>query len=227
MTAKIIPPQKGLTDAFIKHLKPQESRYEVADNACAGLRVRIGTTGKKSFVWLYSDPETKKLKRLTLGRYGIGDDQLTLSTARKALETAKIKLDAGDLNNIASNTPKTVSELCDVFYEKRILPHLRRPDVVQQVIEHDIKPVIGTKNISTISTVALTKCIDIVVERNNRAKLDTAGDIKREVAKLYRESRSGLMGVNDLSKYSYVLNNLAKIIESSELEERLEQLENQ
>lgn len=60
-----------------------------------------------------------------------------------------------------------------------------------------------------------------------RAKLDTVGDIKREVAKLYRESRSGLMDVNDLSKYSYVLNNLAKIIETSELEERLEQLENQ
>ena len=60
-----------------------------------------------------------------------------------------------------------------------------------------------------------------------RAKLDTAGDIKREVAKLYRESRSGLMGINDLSKYSYVLNNLAKIIATSELEERLEQLENQ
>ncbi|NOQ14243.1 MAG: tyrosine-type recombinase/integrase [Methyloprofundus sp.] len=165
MTTKIIPPQKGLTDAFIKHLKPQTSRYEVADNACAGLRVRVGTTGKKSFVWLYSNPDTKKLKRLTLGRYGSGDDQLTLSKAREALETAKIKLDAGDLNNTASNTPKTVSELCDVFYEKRILPHLRRPDVVQQVIEHDIKPVIGTKNISTISTVALTKCIDIVVER--------------------------------------------------------------
>lgn len=42
---------------------------------------------------------------------------------------------------------------------------MRRPDAVKQVIDHDIKPVIGTKNISTISTVALTKCIDIVVER--------------------------------------------------------------
>jgi hypothetical protein len=59
-----------------------------------------------------------------------------------------------------------------------------------------------------------------------RAKLDTVGDIKREVAKLYRESRSGLMDVNDLSKYSYVLNSLAKIIETSELECRLEYMEN-
>ncbi|MEO1885064.1 MAG: tyrosine-type recombinase/integrase, partial [Methylococcales bacterium] len=165
MANKIITPVKGLTAGFIRHLKPQASRYEIADNACTGLRVRIGTTGKKTFVWLYSNPDDKKLKRLTLGRYGDGDDQLSLSAARKALETAKIKLDAGDLNSTASNTPKTVSELCDVFYEKRILPHLRRPDAVQQVIDHDIKPVIGNKNISTISTTALTKCVDVVVER--------------------------------------------------------------
>jgi len=164
MASKIISPPKGLTDGFIKHLKPQADRYEVADKSCNGLRIRVGATGKKTFVWLYSDPDTKKLKRLTLGRYGGGDDQLTLSAARKALETAKTKHDAGDLNT-DSNTPKTVSNLCDVFYEKRILPHLRRPDSVLQIIDHDIKPTIGTKDIKTISTVALTKCIDIVVER--------------------------------------------------------------
>ena len=164
MASKIISPPKGLTDGFIKHLKPQADRYEVADKSCNGLRVRVGATGKKTFVWLYSDPDTKKLKRLTLGRYGTGDDQLTLSEARKALETAKTKHDAGDLNTVL-NTPKTVSDLCDVFYEKRILPHLRRPDAVLQIIDHDIKPTIGNKDIKTISTVALTKCIDIVVER--------------------------------------------------------------
>lgn len=164
MASKIIAPPKGLTDGFIKHLKPQTERYEIADNSCNGLRVRIGTTGKKTFVWIYSDPDTKKLKRLTLGRYGDGDSQLTLSAARKALEIAKIKLDAGDLHS-TSNIPKTVSDLCDVFYEKRILPHLRRPDAVLQVIDHDIKPIIGNKDIKTLSTVALTKCIDIVVER--------------------------------------------------------------
>ncbi|MCK5189802.1 MAG: site-specific integrase [Methylococcales bacterium] len=55
--------------------------------------------------------------------------------------------------------------MCDVFYEKRILPHLRRPDAVLQVIDHDIKPVIGTKNITTLSTVAVTRCVNAVVER--------------------------------------------------------------
>ena len=129
MANKIIAPLKGLTDAFIKHLKPQNKRYELTDKACPGLCVRVGTTGKKSFTWYYEDPETKKRKMLTLGRYGDGDSQLTLSKARKALETAKIKHVAGELNTV-SNVPKTVSELCDIFYEKRIRPHLRAPEAV-------------------------------------------------------------------------------------------------
>ncbi len=164
MANKILTPPQGLTDAFIKHLKPQTSRYEIADNACIGLRVRVGTTGKKSFVWLYSDPDTKKLKRLTLGRYGEGDSQLSLIKAREKLLTAKLKLDAGELDRV-SNTPKTVTELCDIFYKKRILPHLRAPEAVLQVINHDIKPVIGNKNIATLSTIAVTHCVNVVVER--------------------------------------------------------------
>ncbi len=164
MAAKIISPAKGLSDAFIQHLKPQDIRYEVADKSCPGLRVRIGTSGKKSFIWIYQDQETKKLKKITLGRYGDGDSQLTLSKARKALEVAKIKHDAGELHTV-TDIPKTVSQLCDVFYDKRILPHLRAPEAVLQVINHDIKPIIGVKNIATLSTVAVTKCINVVVER--------------------------------------------------------------
>lgn len=117
MATKIIAPSKGLTDAFIRHLLPQDKRYDVADKSCAGLRVRVGTTGKKSFVWFYNDTETNKLKMLTLGRYGDGDAQLTLSKARGKLQATKIKRDAGELNTV-SDTPKTVSELCDVFYNK-------------------------------------------------------------------------------------------------------------
>ncbi len=165
MAAKILPPTNGLTDAFIKHLTTQDKRYDVADKVSKGLRIRVGTTGKKTFVWFYSDPATNKLKMLTLGRYGDGDSQLTLSAARKALETAKIKHDAGDLNELKTAIPKTVSELCDIFYKDRILPHLRRPDAVLQVIEHDIKPVIGNKPIKTISTVAVVHCVKHVVDR--------------------------------------------------------------
>ena len=53
MAVKIIPPPKGLTDGFIKHLKIQDKRYEVPDKAYPGLCIRVGTSGKKSFAWYY------------------------------------------------------------------------------------------------------------------------------------------------------------------------------
>jgi len=165
MTKKIISPAKGLTDAFIKHLKPQSKRYEVTDKACSGLCVRVGATGKKSFVWYYCDHETNKRKMMTFGRYGTGDDQLTLSAARQALEAAKIKLEAGELHAVKINIPVTVSDLCEIFYNDRILPHRRAPLAVLQVIEHDIVPVMGNKPIKTLSTVAVVNCVQVVVKR--------------------------------------------------------------
>ncbi len=166
MANKIESPPKGFTDSFIRHLKPESERYELSDNGCNGLRIRVGTTGKKTFIWMYTDQDTKKLKRLTLGRYGNGDNQLSLSAARKALEKAKIKHEAGELiTNNSTLVPKTVAELCDLFYKDRILPHLRRPDAVLQVINHDIKPVIGNKNLSTLSTVMVVNCVQVVIKR--------------------------------------------------------------
>ena len=120
MANKITSPQKGFTDAFIKYLKPQEKRYEIPDKGCSGLCIRVGKSGKKSFIWYYEDSETGKRKMLTLGRYGKGDTELSLAEARQALETTKIKHNAGELNTV-SDTPKTVSELCDIFYKKKNL----------------------------------------------------------------------------------------------------------
>ena len=59
-----------------------------------------------------------------------------------------------------------------------------------------------------------------------RAKLDTINDIKREMCKLYRETRSGLVDVQDATKLTWCLQAVAKVIETSDLEDRVKQLEN-
>jgi len=46
------------------------------------------------------------------------------------------------------------------------------------------------------------------------------------MAKVYREAHSGLIDVQDASKLSYMLATIGKVIESSDLEKRLEALEN-
>lgn len=59
-----------------------------------------------------------------------------------------------------------------------------------------------------------------------RCKLDTLADIKREVGKVYREARSGMVEVQDATKLTWILQALSKIVESGDLERRVEQLEN-
>ncbi|MGZ5054444.1 MAG: hypothetical protein ACXWAT_05805 [Methylobacter sp.] len=58
-----------------------------------------------------------------------------------------------------------------------------------------------------------------------RAKLDTLQDVKREMAKLYRESRSGVLDVQDATKMTWMLQAVGKVIEGSDLEKRIEVLE--
>jgi hypothetical protein len=58
-----------------------------------------------------------------------------------------------------------------------------------------------------------------------RAKLDTLSDIKREMAKVYREARSGTVDVQDATKLTWMLQAVGKVIEGSDLEKRIEILE--
>lgn len=60
-----------------------------------------------------------------------------------------------------------------------------------------------------------------------RAKLDTLADVKREMAKVYREARSGLVDVQDATKLTWCLQAVGKVIEGSDLEKRIEALEKQ
>ncbi len=58
-----------------------------------------------------------------------------------------------------------------------------------------------------------------------RCKLDTIDDIRHEASRLYRESRGGILDVTDCSKYIYCLKQIASLIETGDLEKRIESLE--
>lgn len=58
-----------------------------------------------------------------------------------------------------------------------------------------------------------------------RCKLDSAQDVRREMSRVYRECRSGLLDVMDASKLTYILSLLLKAIETGDIEARLEALE--
>lgn len=53
----------------------------------------------------------------------------------------------------------------------------------------------------------------------------TLEDVRRELARLYREAKSGRRDVQDASRLAHVLSVLARLIEGADLERRIADLE--
>lgn len=58
-----------------------------------------------------------------------------------------------------------------------------------------------------------------------RAKLNTVRDVQNQIARLYREARSGTIKVEDASRLANVLSILGRMIEGGDVEERIVALE--
>lgn len=58
-----------------------------------------------------------------------------------------------------------------------------------------------------------------------RLKLATAEDVRRELARIYREGKSGRRDVSDVSKLANVLQILGRAIAADDLEARIKALE--
>lgn len=58
-----------------------------------------------------------------------------------------------------------------------------------------------------------------------RAKLDTIGDVKAQLARLYREAKGGKISTQDATRLASILGLLSRLIEGSDLEDRLAALE--
>lgn len=61
--------------------------------------------------------------------------------------------------------------------------------------------------------------------RRVRVRLETVQDARKEMSKLYREARAGKIDVQDASRLANILMLIGRMIEGSDLEQRLEALE--
>ena len=67
--------------------------------------------------------------------------------------------------------------------------------------------------------------IEILDDPLPRIKLSTSEDIRREIAKVYRETRFNKILPNNGTKLVYMLTNILRAYESTEIEKRLVELE--
>ncbi|MBN8806653.1 MAG: hypothetical protein J0I47_00220 [Sphingomonas sp.] len=55
--------------------------------------------------------------------------------------------------------------------------------------------------------------------------MDTATDVRREMQRIYRESRSQMISVDHASKWANMLSLIVRAIETTEIERRLDAIE--
>lgn len=55
--------------------------------------------------------------------------------------------------------------------------------------------------------------------------LNSLHDVRREMASVYRQAKAGRMDVQEATRLTYILSNIAKVIETSDVAMRLELLE--
>jgi len=118
-------PRNGFTTRYLDTLKSEPQRFEIADPGTKGLRLRVSPGGTKSFIWYYRDGT--KIRRLTLGQYGDGDNKLTVVKARQKLITTKARLNEGIKPHAESaNAPKTVVDRGATVHANKVLGTLKQ-----------------------------------------------------------------------------------------------------
>ena len=58
-----------------------------------------------------------------------------------------------------------------------------------------------------------------------KIKLNALEDVRREMASVYREARGGIMDASEAGRLAYILSGIGKLIEATDIEKRLDQME--
>ena len=147
-----------LTDSKLKSLKaPITGQAEYSDSDVPGLRVRIGTSGVKTFIvrkrW------AGKIKNITLGRYS---PRFGLAEARKKARALISDLEAGksapSLVHRAQSTNGTVRVLMPAYLKSKA--HLRSVREITRIMERYVLPTLGDRIADSITRGDITALVD-------------------------------------------------------------------
>lgn len=159
------------TDRVIKSIKPKDKRFEVFEDGLKGFGLRVGTTGKKTWIVLYRQGDSK-LRRLTLGEY----PAMSLAQAHvahsKALALIDQRIDPRDLEKAAAEVERrapTVRLLIDEFIERGVKAKGNRTwQEYQRNLEKDVSPAWGKRKVKDIKKRDVVLLLEKVAERGAR-----------------------------------------------------------
>ena len=160
--------KRAFTDTFLRHLKPQEKRYDVTDTGRREFQVRVFPSGQKSFQFRYRHQGVTR--RLTFGPYPavtLVEAHFMHAEAVKLLQVGRdplaVRLSARDQDPRAG----TVTELAEEFVQRYVLHERKHPEQVQQMLDRNVLPYWRCRRAHDITSRDVTLLLDRVVDRGS------------------------------------------------------------
>ena len=156
--------KRALTDAAIKRLKPPpKGQVDIFDRGYPGLALRLSYGGNRSWVVFYR--HGGKLRRLKLGVY----PALSLADAREAWRKAREDAQAGRDPSRVRQAGAGATDFAGVAKEwlQRDQAKNRQVHIVTRMIERDVIPSWGNREIASIGRRDVLDVIDAIVDRGS------------------------------------------------------------
>ena len=140
----------------------QNKQYEEYEGQ--GFGIKISPKGTKT--WIYRYKIKDKTEKVSLGHY---PDMSLADAKRKFLELKELKRKGINPRQALAPEPEedktTVKDLVNRWYINYIAKHRKQPLQVRQLIDADIIPLLGKKNIEELEAKDITKELDKIVNR--------------------------------------------------------------
>ena len=159
----------GLTDAKIRSLSaPIKGQAEWSDHLIPGLRIRVGATGAKTFI--FRKRIGQEIRNITLGRFSVA---FGLAEARKKARSIIIDLDTGKAPpkpaNDGGNTQigkVTFSYLWRLYLERAVRGKKRSAFEIERIGNRYLLPRLSDRLADTITRAEVTSLVEDVCYRN-------------------------------------------------------------
>lgn len=200
-----ITPPLGLTPAWIESFTPppDTDRLELGDKKCPGLLLRFERSGERTFRWKATDGERRRYVFIGTWSKAGQAGHVTLAQAREWLRRLKEAQLAGRLGAVeaelqawlaegteqapkpkdAAPAGRTVKEIAEEWYQRRILPVRTHPESVRRTLDRDVLPALGARVFTEVDELDLGRLVDAVVDRGAKSY---AGTVLSHCKQLWR-----------------------------------------
>lgn len=155
-----------LTKRVVEGASLEAERYTIWDSDLRGFGVRVSPTGRKTYIARYrvGGGRSGTLRQHVVGQHGHLTPDEARALAKKVLGGAATGLDPQG-ERAAKRAEMTVSELCDLYLEEGVTTKKASTLYIDRLrIARHIKPMLGSRRISTVTRADIEKFLRDVAE---------------------------------------------------------------